>query len=131
MIWLALATLIAGVLLILLGRKTRAARGLSQGRTTSLDNRTLYSVLYGLVGRPDRIIEGNIPEEWKSSKRVHDSHRAQLGAYFILIEEETGKRPTHGFISLKRGERDGWRTRPSCESGCWAWRSRSGRRGGS
>lgn len=105
MIWLALAALIAGLLLILLGRNARRSRGLAEGRTISLDSRTLYSLRYGLAGRPDRIIEGNIPEEWKSSRRVHDSHRAQIGVYLLLIEEETGERPTHGFISLKNGER--------------------------
>ena len=103
MIWLALAMLIAGLLLTQLGRSTRAARGLGQGKTIALDNRTLYSVRYGLAGRPDRIIEGNIPEEWKSGGRVYDSHRAQLGCYFILIEEETGVSPSHGYISLGDG----------------------------
>ena len=105
MIWLALAALSVGLLLIVLGRTTRAARGLAEGRTTALDNRALYSARYGLAGRPDRIIDDVTPEEWKSSQRVYDSHRAQLGTYFILVEEETGFRPTNGFISLKGGER--------------------------
>jgi CRISPR-associated exonuclease Cas4 len=65
----------------------------------------LNSRRYGLAGRPDRIIEGNIPEEWKSSLRVHDSHRAQMGVYFILLEEETGVRPPHGFIVTGDGTR--------------------------
>ena len=106
MLWtLAIAALVIGILLLGGGRAVRRKRGLAEGRTTALDNRALRSVRYGLVGRPDRIIDGVIPEEWKSSKRVYDSHRAQLGVYFILIEEETGVRPTHGFISLKSGER--------------------------
>ena len=46
-----------------------------------------------------------MPEEWKSSKWVHDNHRAQIGCYLILIAEETGERLTHGFISLGSGER--------------------------
>lgn len=41
-----------------------------------------------------------IPEEWKKTARVHDSHRAQLGVYFILIEEETGVAPPHGVVVL-------------------------------
>jgi CRISPR-associated exonuclease Cas4 len=102
---IALVALIIGFLLILWGRGVRHRRGLGQGRTTSLDDRTLYSVRYGLAGRPDRIIDGVIPEEWKSGNRVYDSHRAQLGCYLILIEEETGIRPTHGFISLGSGQR--------------------------
>lgn len=105
--WLiALAALLAGILLLRGGNAVRKTRGLAQGRTTALDNGPLRSARHGLVGRPDRIIDGVIPEEWKSSRRVHDSHRAQLGVYFILIEEETGVRPTHGFISLKSGERE-------------------------
>ena len=45
-----------------------------------------------------------IPEEWKpSASRVYDSHKVQLGTYFILIEEETGIRPPYGYISLARG----------------------------
>lgn len=103
---IAVAALVAGVLLLRGGKAVRRSRGLAQGRTTALDNRPLRSARYGLVGRPDRIIDGEIPEEWKSSKRVYDSHRAQLGIYFILIEEETGVRPKHGFVSLKSGERE-------------------------
>lgn len=104
MIWIIAAILI-GLFLILAGRKTRQSRGLTDGRTVALDNRTLYSSRYRLAGRPDRIVEGGIPEEWKSGSRVYDSHRAQLGCYLILIEEETGVRPTHGFIVLGNGRR--------------------------
>jgi CRISPR-associated exonuclease Cas4 len=60
------------------------------------------------VGRPDRLVrEGEwiIPEEWKSSKRVSDGHRLQLGTYFILIEEEFGVRPPHGYVVLGDGSR--------------------------
>ncbi len=46
-----------------------------------------------------------IPEEWKSGSRVCDSHRAQVGAYLILVEEETGVRPPYGVIVLGSGER--------------------------
>ena len=104
--WLiALTALVVGLLLILSGRGMRARRGLGEGRTLDLDRRTLYSARYGLAGRPDRIIEGNIPEEWKSSRRVYDSHRAQMGVYFLLLEEETGVRPPHGFIVTGDGTR--------------------------
>lgn len=90
--------LVLGIILILGGWDVRRQRGLGHGRTVDLDSRNLYSARYGLAGRPDRIIDGGIPEEWKSSLRVYDSHRAQMGVYFILIEEGTGERPTHGFI---------------------------------
>ena len=98
MMWLAGIALLFGVALILTGNATRRRRGLGQGRTVALDIRNPYSRRYGLAGRPDRIIEGNIPEEWKSSLRVYDSHRVQMGVYFIVIEEENGVRPPHRFI---------------------------------
>jgi hypothetical protein len=104
--WLIVfAALVVGLLLILSGRGMRQRRGLGQGRTVELDDRNLYSRRYGLAGRPDRIIEAGIPEEWKSARRVYDSHRAQMGAYFILIEGETGVRPPHGFIVTGDGTR--------------------------
>ncbi|QDV39235.1 hypothetical protein [Tautonia plasticadhaerens] len=75
--WLIVAAaLVLGLLLILIGRGVRERRGLGQGRTLDLDSRNLYSARLGLAGRPGRIIEGGIPEEWKSARRVYDSHRA-------------------------------------------------------
>jgi len=47
-----------------------------------------------------------IPEEWKpKANRVYNNHIAQLGAYFILIESATGKRPTHGYVATKGGRK--------------------------
>lgn len=103
--WLILAALAVGVLLILAGKSARQSRGLTDARTVALDDRTLYSRRHGLSGRPDRILEGGIPEEWKSGGRVYDSHRAQIGTYFILIEEETGVAPPYGVISLGSGQK--------------------------
>ena len=100
-----MAALITGFLLVLAGKSARQKRGLTDATTLDLDDRTLYSARLGLAGRPDRIVEGHIPEEWKSSLRVYESHRAQLGAYFLLIEEESDIRPTHGFIVTGQGER--------------------------
>jgi len=102
--WL-IAILAVGILLLWVGRNIRSHRGLGQGRTTELDDRNLYSARHGLIGRPDRVVDGLIPEEWKSSKRLYDSHRAQIGVYFILIEEETGRRPPHGFVVTGDGQR--------------------------
>ncbi len=104
----AVIFLIIGLLLILSGKGMRNRRGLTDARTLDLDGRTLYSRRIGLAGRPDRIIEENgvpIPEEWKSARRVYDSHRAQMAVYFILIEEATGVRPPHGFIVTGDGQR--------------------------
>ncbi len=108
--WIAFILLFAiGLAMVLRGRGTRSHRGLSQGRTIDLDGRNLYSATYGLAGRPDRVFDDGgmpIPEEWKSALRVHDSHRAQMSVYFILIEEETGLRPPYGVIVTGDGRRE-------------------------
>ena len=102
---LAVTAVFVGLALVLSGKGRRQRRGLTDAKALDLDGRNLYSAKYGLAGRPDRIVEGNIPEEWKSGRRVYDLHRAQLGTYFVLIEEETGVSPSHGFIVLGDGTR--------------------------
>jgi CRISPR-associated exonuclease Cas4 len=108
--WLAFILLLAiGLALVLRGRGMRSRRGLSGGRTIDLDGQNLYSARYGLAGRPDRVFDVNgmpIPEEWKSAHRVHDSHRAQMAVYFILLEEATGLRPPYGVIVTGDGRRE-------------------------
>jgi CRISPR-associated exonuclease Cas4 len=109
--WIAVAAVLAlvvGVLLVVVGQCLRRRRGLGEGRTVSLDRVTLTSRRLGLSGRPDRLIRAGgmvIPEEWKSSRRVWPSHRAQMGVYFLLVEDQLGVRPTHGFIVLGDGAR--------------------------
>jgi CRISPR-associated exonuclease Cas4 len=104
----ALVVALLGLLLVVLAMRGRRKRGLGSGETMALDDVTLFSERLKLVGRPDRIVrqgETLIPEEWKSSKRVNDGHRLQLATYFILIEEEYGVRPPHGFVVLGDGSR--------------------------
>ena len=109
--WIALAAglvLALGLWLMLAGRGMRLRRGLGGGKTVSLDRVTLTSKRLGLTGRPDRLIrEGGIlwPEEWKSAHQVRAWHRVQMGVYFLLVEEETGIRPPHGFIVCGDGTR--------------------------
>lgn len=108
-VWLFVAgTLLVGVLLIFLARKMRRARGLAFGRTLALDDVTLYSSRYRLAGRPDRIVRVGktvVPEEWKSAKRLWPGHIAQMGVYFLLIEERYGVRPPCGYVVLGTGRR--------------------------
>src|SRR4051794_22195321 len=104
----ALVLGLVGVLLVRWSARLRTKRGLGSGETLALDDVTLFSEKFGLVGRPDRIVRDGeflIPEEWKSSRRVSDGHRLQLGAYFILLEEEYGVRPPFGVIVLGDGSR--------------------------
>jgi CRISPR-associated exonuclease Cas4 len=51
--------------------------------------------------RPDRLTKVGgtiIIEEWKSARTLRPWHRAQMGCYFLLIEEELRIRPSHGFV---------------------------------
>jgi CRISPR-associated exonuclease Cas4 len=109
--WIAVAAVLAlllGLWLMLAGRGMRQRRGLGAGKTVSLDRVTLTSRRLGLTGRPDRLVKTDgtiIPEESKSSLKVWPNHRAQMGVYFLLIEEELRIRPSHGFIVCGDGTR--------------------------
>ena len=46
-----------------------------------------------------------IVEEWKSARTLRPWHRAQMGVYFLLVEEELRIRPSHGFIVCGDGTR--------------------------
>ncbi|AGA31709.1 CRISPR-associated protein Cas4 [Singulisphaera acidiphila] len=102
--WLVAGAVLAailGLLLMRLGTGIRQRRGLDSGKTVSLDKVTLTSRRYGLTGRPDRLVKtgGTInPEEWKSARTVRRWHRTQMGVYFLLIEDQLGVKPSHGFI---------------------------------
>lgn len=73
----------------------------------SRDQKLLSSTSLGLSGRPDRLIRlrngAIIPKEKKSSKRLYDSHRIQVGAYLLLVEETYGVRPLYGVVVLDDG----------------------------
>lgn len=104
----AAVTLLLGTVLMLLGRGLRRRLGLGEGRTVALDNVTLTSRRYGLTGRVDRLIRTGgtvIPEEWKSARVLRPWHRAQMGVYFLLVEDRFGVRPAHGFIVCGDGTR--------------------------
>ena len=68
--------------------------------------RPLISRRFGLIGKPDYLIEtdeGIIPIEVKSTKcpangRAYDSHIMQLAAYCLLVEEAIGQDVPYGII---------------------------------
>jgi CRISPR-associated exonuclease Cas4 len=97
-----------GLMLLLVGRSLRQRWGLGAGQTVTLDDLTLTSSHLGLTGRPDRLVKTHgviIPEEWKSSQRLRPWHEAQMGVYFLLIEQQMRVRPTHGFLVCGDGTR--------------------------
>ena len=104
----AFLALLLGLVLVLVGGSMRRRRGLGSGRTVSLDRVTLTSRRLGLTGRPDRLIRSGctlVIEEWKSARHVRDTHRAQMGVYFLLAEDCYGIRPSHGFLVTGDGAR--------------------------
>jgi len=109
--WIAVAAVLAlllGLCVLLADRGIRQRRGLGGGMTVSLDKVMLTSRRLGLTGRPDRLIKADgsiIVEEWKSSRKVRDWQRAQMGCYFLLIEEDLRIRPPHGFVVCGDGTR--------------------------
>ena len=101
-------TLGLSVLVLVFALIWRHKAGFGYGKTISHDNVRLSSKRYMLRGKPDRIVQRGryfIPEEKKSGLRLTESYQAQLGVYFILIEEEYGVRPPYGFLVLGDGRR--------------------------
>ncbi|NOZ29240.1 MAG: CRISPR-associated protein Cas4 [Chloroflexi bacterium] len=108
---LALALVLAGVLILWAARHVRQATGLPVGRVIYADTSAwrraeepILSRRWGLVGRPDYLVAHGrevIPVEVKSGRRPnrpYESHLLQLAAYCLLVEEQTGRRPSHGLL---------------------------------
>jgi CRISPR-associated exonuclease Cas4 len=114
---LALLALVAGAGLLLGGlyfllRGPRRA----PGRYVALDRTDrpgplLRSERWRLSGRPDAIVELSdgrwIPVELKSRAAPHrgppPSHRVQIAAYALLVEEATGRAPPYGILRYGDG----------------------------
>lgn len=84
-----------------LPRARRVAADLEGGRAPA---ETLVSHRHRLTGRPDLILERRgalIPVEIKPTRRAArplPADRLQLTAYCLLLEESTGRAPTHGIL---------------------------------
>ena len=120
MIWIGVgvalvALLCIGVLLYRSGRHRLAATGLPAGTVVYSDTdqwkaleKPLVSRRYGLVGRPDYLVEVTekrrqvvIPVEVKSRRRPpqpYDSHILQLATYCLLVEDQLKTRPPYGLL---------------------------------
>lgn len=101
MVLAALLLALVGIYRLMRGWQLREIEVLSRDQTR------LASISLGLSGRPDRLIRlkngAIIPKEKKSSARLYDSHRIQVGAYLLLIEETFGIRPPYGVVVLGDG----------------------------
>ena len=69
-----------------------------------INDRPLYSPTYRLTGKPDYLVEtvnGLVPVEIKSAKAPpvpYVGHLLQVAAYCLLVEEDTGRSPPHGWL---------------------------------
>lgn len=114
---LAFALLLAllGGLLLWLGRRQRQSSGLPAGTVIYQDTgdwqeteRPLRSRRYGLVGRPDYLVQTRdggksfvVPVEVKSRARPtrpYESHILQLAAYCLLVEDNFDAAPPYGLL---------------------------------
>lgn len=118
MTWLivvAVVLLLLGIVLWRSGIHTRAATGLPTGEVVYTDTdaweqvpKPLLSRRYGLVGKPDYLVEVRegrrttlVPVEVKSRRRPHvtpDSHVLQLATYCLLVEDVHKVRPAYGLL---------------------------------
>lgn len=111
----ALLLLAAGIAVLWWGRRMWHNTGLPTGTVVYSDTGAEQAVLeplvshrYGLVGKPDYLVEIagpsgllRVPLEVKSRKQPAapaEGHILQLGAYCLIVEDVYGQRPTHGYL---------------------------------
>ena len=112
---IALLLTLLGGLLLWLGRRQRQSSGLPAGSVIFRDTeemeapeRPLRSRRYGLVGRPDYLVQTRergrryvVPVEVKSRARPaqpYASHILQLAAYCLLVEDNFDAAPPYGLL---------------------------------
>lgn len=108
---LGLALALAAVRAWQTGRRQRELLGLPAGRVVAADtggwaacDRPLYSARYRLAGKPDYLVEAGrslVPVEVKPGRRAANPYASdilQLGAYLLLVEEATRRRPPYGLL---------------------------------
>lgn len=106
--WLLLAL---ATILLVAALRLRRATGIPWAQVQMADtggwqqiDQPLLSHQFGLVGKPDYVIEtraGLVPIEVKPSRRAttpYESDLMQLAAYCLLLEETTGQPPRYGLL---------------------------------
>ena len=110
----ALAIVLLGLCLLCLAGRRKQQLGLPEGRLVYVDpglwgkpERPLYDANLRLTGKPDYVVQQGgvlLPVEVKSAwspPAPYDSHILQLGAYCLLIEQTSGKRPPIGILKYR------------------------------
>jgi len=110
----ALVLFLLAWLLLWMARRSREKGGLPRGRVVYVDSRDwrrpdapLRSERYGLVGRPDYLVQRGrtvIPVEVKPSRTGAEPYQAdllQLAAYCLLVEETSGRMPPYGLLRYR------------------------------
>lgn len=103
--------ILVGAALRLRASALRRESGLPPGRVIYADTggwrpveRPLFSARYRLAGKPDYLVDtkrGVVPVEVKSARtpaQPYEGHVMQLGAYCLLVEETTGRKPPFGIV---------------------------------
>lgn len=122
MAYLCLAFLLAllGVAFLLWGRRQQRAIGMPLGRIAYRDTgaeravtQPLISRRYGLIGKPDYLVETMhagrrtlLPVEVKSQRQPptpHEHHVLQLAAYCLILEDLHGASPPYGVLRYADG----------------------------
>lgn len=111
---LALSLALLALVAWLWARHLRGRSGLPCGRVLYADTgvwrrpaQPLFSTQYGLTGKPDYLVEESgslIPVEVKSGfcpSTLYSSHRLQLAAYCLLVEEACGQAPPYGILRYR------------------------------
>jgi CRISPR-associated exonuclease Cas4 len=104
----------SAILLLIAAIALRSNSGLPWGRVRDDDagvrhvpQRPLRSRRYGLVGRPDYVLERGrhlIPVELKPDREADQPYAAdlaQLAAYLLLVEEQSGRPPPYGLLRYR------------------------------
>lgn len=114
----ALGAVLAGVVAVAVGLRALATRRREAraGTLVAVDDapgrgRLLRSERFALAGRPDelrRLPDGRlVPVEWKSrmapARGPLRSHRVQVAAYCLLVEEDLGVAPPYGILRYRGG----------------------------
>jgi CRISPR-associated exonuclease Cas4 len=108
---LGITALGLALLLLVVAVMLRRRAGLPWGRVAAADvgvgrplERPLVAARYGLVGKPDYLIERGgamIPVEVKPGRQAphpYPSDLMQLAAYCLLVEATTGHAPPYGYL---------------------------------